>query len=386
MIEFKLYVNNVNEFEPLLQPVITSIILKESVESKSSNKLTIVDEFRFDCYDRDANSSLEITLDSVRYVSKFDSYRFIEDDRDKAEKYDLESLFRLVYDKNQIDMTSDNESSNETRVDLKNYKTAYLAYTNKLDYELIYKPTETFIRLDVSCSDGQYESKSKVLIKVEDMNDNAPRFANKNLVIHRNESNLLQTLVKIEATDEDQSPEFGNYSLKYSIHNCEPNLYDIYIDQRTGVVNSRLIIDLDTEEIIKKRHAIMNLDTHDQENVRRQIEFMSTFNKIKCQINVTDNNLYKSNQQQLSDTMNLTIIIDSVNDNAPEIDFDNENPIEVREGENTRSLILQKIVVFDKDDATGLQCLFGNGLTTSEPFELKTVVQDSQTTLCIFKV
>lgn len=59
---------------------------------------------------------------------------------------------------------------------------------------------------------------------------------------------------------------------------------------------------------------------------------------------------------------------------------------QVHEGESTRSKILLQIPVYDKDDASGLICLFGDGMITSDPFELKTVLRDPQTTICVLKV
>jgi hypothetical protein len=140
-------------------------------------------------------------------------------------------------------------------------KFAKLALTGPIDYERLYKPNETFIRIDLSCHDGKYSTQSKILINVQDMNDNKPSFPleNKNLTIKRNESSLLETLVQLKASDMDLSPHFGNLSLFYSISYCFPNIYSIYIDERTGEINSKLVIDLDTDEIISKRREMTTM-------------------------------------------------------------------------------------------------------------------------------
>lgn len=88
--------------------------------------------------------------------------------------------------------------------------------------------------------------------------------------------------------------------------------------------------------------------------------------------------------------MNLTIIINNINDNPPDIRLEkqSENLIEIKEGEQTRGAILQKISVFDKDGATGLECVFGTGLKTLDPFELRTSMDahDPHIAWCILKV
>jgi hypothetical protein len=89
--------------------------------------------------------------------------------------------------------------------------------------------------------------------------------------------------------------------------------------------------------------------------------------------------------------MKLVILINNVNDNAPEIDLEDDFTIEVKEGEDTRGVELLKIRVFDRDDATGLKCLFSNGFTfysNNEPFEVKTGhdKNDPHTAWCILKV
>jgi len=86
----------------------------------------------------------------------------------------------------------------------------------------------------------------------------------------------------------------------------------------------------------------------------------------------------------------MTIRIENLNDNAPIIRTNTitDNTFEVKEGEQTRGMRLAQIAVIDKDDATGLRCLFENRLTFLDPFELKTSPDkfDPFITWCILKV
>ena len=155
-----------------------------------------------------------------------------------------------------------------------------MSLTGPIDYERLYKPNETFIRIDFQCNDGKYAAQSKLLINVQDMNDNKPLFPieNKNLTIRRNESNLLETLAQLKASDMDLSPQYGNQSLFYSIGFCFPNIYNIYIDERTGEINSKLVIDLDTDEIIAKRREMTSmLNTIKNENPNQE-----TLSRMPC--------------------------------------------------------------------------------------------------------
>lgn len=187
-----------------------------------------------------------------------------------------------------------------------------------------------------------------MFIEVKDRNDNPPIFSSKALTVVRNEASTLQSLVQIEASDADLSPEFGNKSLEYSIIRCEPNLYDMYIDPRTGQLSSRLVIDLDTDEIIRQRKAMFlksklarqklssssKMTANNDSDVQSQINFLSSFNRIKCDIKVADNRLYSSMANtsiSWDDQMKLEIVINSVNDNAPQIILDQDgNLIEVK--------------------------------------------------------
>lgn len=306
LVRFEIVVKDVNEFPPVLLPTMTSAtILEPSAEDQPAHIL--VNEFRLDCSDRDINSTLNITLDSVQYVSKYDLNRVLESDN----SYDLEPLFGLVH-------------SNQSSAD---YQSAYVTYSNTLNYDKLMRPTEILILLKVTCSDGEFQAKSRVYIQVEDRNDNRPIFSTNRISIKRPESNTLQTLVKVVASDADLSPEYGNYSLEYSIVECVPNLYDMYIDPRTGQMSSRLIIDIDTPEIIKQRksmNSLLNSNGINETQLKEQIDFLVNFNKIQCEIMVKDNQLYKPSNSSVTwyDIMEVEIEIESVNDNPPEIQLD----------------------------------------------------------------
>ena len=125
------------------------------------------------------------------------------------------------------------------------------------------------------------------------MNDNRPMFPfeDKNLTIRKNESNLLETLVQIRASDLDLSPQFGNQSLIYSINYCMPNVYKVFVDERTGQISSKLVIDLDTDEIIAKRREMSTkLNSIRDEDIESRIP-SKLINLNKNILNITHKNL-----------------------------------------------------------------------------------------------
>ena len=88
-----------------------------------------------------------------------------------------------------------------------------------IDYEKLFRPNETLIRIDLTCVDaGNDEKEAKILIRIQDVNDNAPKFINKtDLVIKIDESSRFESILKVNAYDLDLSTEYGNDSLVYSI-------------------------------------------------------------------------------------------------------------------------------------------------------------------------
>jgi hypothetical protein len=247
----------------------------------------------------------------------------------------------------------------------KQFKQANLVLLETLDYEKLYKPNETLIRIDFSCSDGTFNNEAKLILQVEDLNDNRPKFLNStNLVLETNETTEFFSIAKIAAYDMDSSRNYGNESLIYAISQCMPDVYGFYIDRLSGDIYSKFILDIDTDKIIESRA--------NQFKENKSLFSFSNSIEIKCNVQVSDS--YARNSiDTLSDEMNLTIKISNLNDNAPLISLANmkENTIEVKEGEHTRGMILSEIELFDRDDATQLDCLFQNGLSTYEVFEFK---------------
>ena len=113
LIEFTIEVKDINEFKPVMQPTIMYVDIKENdVRSVYPNS---IDDFVLDCYDKDVNSSLEILLESIRYVNKHDTFMFM-DDLESAEitkRHVLKDLFKLVYNQSmQNTSLSENENQN----------------------------------------------------------------------------------------------------------------------------------------------------------------------------------------------------------------------------------------------------------------------------------
>ena len=180
----------------------------------------------------------------------------------------MSDLFRLVFANDTNTSTSNTTTTRQT-----SYLTAGLALTRPIDYERLYRANETQLRLDVVCTDGTYESQaSRILVQVLDTNDNEPDFGPRmrQHTIRRNESNLLQTLTQVRAADADVSAQYGNESLVYALGKCEPDLYKIYVDRRSGEISSKLIIDLDTDEIIAKRRQMATTGRQNNNNKNEQ--------------------------------------------------------------------------------------------------------------------
>ena len=162
MVEFTILVKDVDEFRPILQPPSSFIVVKENEPVGG-----LLDNLLIDCYDKDFTANVQLDLSSIRYVYAHDVNVFVEDTRPASMRQQLHDLFRLVY-------FTDEESpmySNQT-------KQANLKSNRLIDYEMLFKPNETLIRIDLVCSEANNEKEAKVLIKVEDVNDNEPKFVN----------------------------------------------------------------------------------------------------------------------------------------------------------------------------------------------------------------
>jgi flagellar motor component MotA len=109
---------------------------------------------------------VNIVLESIRYVNKHDTFVYMDDPElhEESNRHFIKDMFRLVYN-NESDLAlnaSLNGDIDSTQFTLKHKSTfARIALTAPIDYELLYKPNETFIRIDLSCSDGRYAAHSK---------------------------------------------------------------------------------------------------------------------------------------------------------------------------------------------------------------------------------
>lgn len=232
---------------------------------------------------------------------------------------------------------------------------ANLILTDLIDFEMLYKPDKSLIKIEFSCTDELFTKKSHILLKIEDINDNAPTFTDTfQYVIEITETNdLLTSLARIDASDKDLSKEFGNDSLVFSIIDCQPDIYKF--DVRFGILYSDVIIDADTDLMIEQsRDKYLN----DGKLSRDSID-------IDCKVKLSDS---KGAQGALTSERDFKVRLLNLNDNAPVIKLDDskENTIEVEEGEKTQGKILAEIEIFDRDGAAYLRCLFGNDLTTYE--------------------
>jgi len=114
LVEFTIEVKDVDEFPPILQPSLMFIDMKEN--DVSSVYPDSIQNYLLDCYDKDFNSSLEIDLQSIRYVNKHDTFLFMDDPdtSEKTNRHIIKDLFRLIYiESNYTDSKMFNSSLNE---------------------------------------------------------------------------------------------------------------------------------------------------------------------------------------------------------------------------------------------------------------------------------
>jgi hypothetical protein len=332
-VEFVINITDVNEFLPVIVPSATVVNLKENESNMR--------EVKIECYDRDVDSKLAINLNSVQYVNVRDTSKFVEDiDWHKANRHRISDFFKLRYDEN-------------------NSQLAYLTLVNRIDYESLFRPNETMIRVDLECTDGLYHRETMILVKVEDLNDNQPRFAEKHLILRRNESNTREVVAKIQAYDMDLSPNYGNQSLIYSIVSCTPNDTLMVIDSKSGVLRVEYGFDIDK----------------------------TNTNLITCNVHVNDS---YGMEASLGDNMKIDIHIDGINDNTPEIMMD-KYEFSILEGDTSIGKLITKIKVVDLDGASGLKCIFTNNNLNSpywDVFEFKTEIDpnDSRVAYCLLQV
>ena len=97
LVEFTIVVKDVDEFPPILHPSLMFIDMKEN--DMSSVYPNSIQNYLLDCFDKDFNSSLEIDLESIRYVNKHDTFLFMDDPEtsQKTNRHVIKDLFRLIY-------------------------------------------------------------------------------------------------------------------------------------------------------------------------------------------------------------------------------------------------------------------------------------------------
>ena len=86
--------------------------------------------------------------------------------------------------------------------------------------------------------DETFFEETTITINIQDVNDNAPKFAEEVYAIDITEDpsnaiNGISTLLTVKATDDDISDEFGEKSLRFSFN---PQTTDLDIDEETGEI------------------------------------------------------------------------------------------------------------------------------------------------------
>ncbi len=267
MLKLQIKVLDKNEFAPVMTVTSPYIALTESsslIPAEDQAPLTMVELFALDCNDRDVNASLEMRMASIGYVPQYDTNNFIDERlwQHINPDFNLAGLFQILIseDSDAFEMEEEGESeSNATTssvqyLTMRNTRRANLAYhTSRLDFEKLYKMSENFIRVDFVCTDGLFESSTRVLIRLEDLNDNAPVFPHKSVTIERKETSQPEVIYTAQGADLDGSTKYGNRSLTYSLGQCEPaGSHVISIDRNTGEVRSDLKLSLTPEEIMNR--------------------------------------------------------------------------------------------------------------------------------------
>lgn len=357
LIKIEILVTDVNEFEPTISITRPFIELNEtSKEIETDDEaLEIIKDLTVECLDRDVNSTLNVTLHSVGYVHQYDPNTIVDLELiDDNFKHSLHDLFELQVPDLLTNTTDRKDSSN---------RASHVTYvTSKLRLEKLYKPWSYLIRIDLSCSDGEYQSRTHLLIRVLDKNNHAPRFVNQTESISRDETQLVEKIYKVQAYDLDSSPQFGNKSIRYNIQSCtHSEAYDVSINRETGEIYSNLRVNLSPEEIVASRKLVVQNNTH---------QVTSNLNKILCVIEAIDGG-------NLTGYMNLTINVKNVNSNPPLIlsdmeNKDNEIELELHEGPQSRGALVTQFVVYDMDGARNVRCAFDNGMSSKDLFIILT--------------
>ena len=149
--------------------------------------------------------------------------------------------------------TIENDSSNgvfEAVYNI-NSKRLFLIVNSPLDREA--QPQHSLVLM---CSDNNTNSRTSLTVEVVDANDNVPKFkhAQKQLNVSIEENTNSESLIQIEATDDDDSSS-PNGQLVYSLPlelNSEEVLAFFYINESNGVIGLRQPLDYEK----KKKYAL----------------------------------------------------------------------------------------------------------------------------------
>ena len=162
-----------------------------------------------------------------------------------------------------------------------------LLYTQaKLDAERKSRYVLKVSALDMANTGSRKQSSARVSIFVEDANDNAPQFDERAKEIFFKENEPAGTrVIKLTAKDADSGE---NARITYSVANVDADSLPFEVDQFTGVVKSRQVIDYESD----RRKYVMRVRASDWgKPFRRETE------------------------------LKLTIHIQDINDNRPQVLF-----------------------------------------------------------------
>ena len=153
-----------------------------------------------------------------------------------------------------------------------------------LDAEYKTRYTLTVSAVDQANIGSRRQSSARVRISVQDVNDNDPQFEHSEKTIYFNENEPAGSRVmRVSAKDRDSGE---NAHISYSIANINAEDLPFDIDQLTGVIKSRRLIDYETDK-----------------------------REYKLQIRASDWGTPFRRQSE----MRLTIRIKDINDNRPQV-------------------------------------------------------------------
>ena len=213
-----------------------------------------------------------------------------------------------------------------------------------LDYEQSEDKTIEIILQATDKNDETLVATTQLLLQIVDINDNAPKFTEKNYQVTVAEdlsdigdSNIL---ISVEATDEDISENYGKLSLRYSL---KTQLSGVSIDDVTGDI----IIDsannpFDAEE---STEVVLEVEARDCGNT-----------ELEC------------DPFALTDSAMVTITVTNVNDNQPESVTECEKTFE-----NTMTYENDIVMTLEAQDADGDTVTFSlieEGLPENFPFAI----------------